>query len=73
MLEFLFLLFFRLNEEISQDEVVDELNLQELIEAVESSWDQPGTMFFFLFTQFLLINQQFKEGSRKISRKLQFK
>ena len=73
MLKFVFLLLFRLNEEVNHGEVVEELNLQELIEAVESSWDQPGTMFFFLFTQFLLINQQFKEGSRKISRKLQFK
>ena len=69
MLKFLFLLFFRLNEEISQGEVVDGLNLQELMKAVQSSWDQTGTMFFFLFALFLLTNQQFKEGSRK----LQFK
>ena len=68
MLKFLFLLFFRLNGEISQGEVVDELDLQELIEAVESSWDQTGTKFFFLFAYFLLlINQQFKEAAFQIN------
>ena len=67
MLKFLFLLFFRLNGEISQGEVVDELDLQELIEAVESSWDQTGTMFLFLFAQFFLINQQFKEAAFQIN------
>ena len=67
MLKFLFLLFFRLNGEISQGEVVDELDLQELIEAVESSCDQTGTMFLFLFAQFLLINQQFKEAAFQIN------
>ena len=68
MLKFLFLLFFRLNEEISHGEVVDGLNLEELIEAVQSSWDQTGTKFFFLITQFLLlINQQFKEAAFQIN------
>lgn len=48
------LLFCRLSEEIVQGEIVEELNLQELIEAVRSSLDQTGTISFFLFAQILL-------------------